>query len=323
MPPPLLLRLPQGLGAARHQLVRGERESSSGRTDWRDWHWLGCACLSCASSSSSATKRTLIPRRTKEGPAVALTLAVALLCVGLLRYECRFASEEKAAERLFFSENVTLKGSLDQCYQYCERELVHFIAMIRIQKLQQEMERHEARRNGTLALEEEAAATAVAATAGAAVRPPELPSLLHDLGYPLLSLLEPLFSFLTECHSILRSSYIFLCVHYAKFDSSLHPSLRSQATNKALEMLNQFEYFTEALDQTLIPQGDTRRTLRTMEQMAETVKYARKYAKSFAAALQFLVATELPVENEADTTKQFFAALDAAASGAGGQVKKG
>lgn len=219
---------------------------------------------------------------------------------------------------------MTLKGSLDQCYQFCERELVHYIAALRIQKLQKEMERQEAIRNGTLSLAEDAAATAAAAsTTGPASRPPELPSLLHDLGYPLLSLLDPLLSFLVECHSILRSSYIFLCVHYETFDSSLHPSLRSAATNKCLEMLNQLEYFCDALDQTLIPQGETRRTQRTLDQLFETQKYARKYAKQFASALQFLVATELPVDNEAETTKQFFAALDAAAAGAAGTVKKG
>ena len=249
-----------------------------------------------------------------------LCCVLSLLC----RYECRFASEETKAERLFFSENVTLKGSLDQCYQYCERELVHYIAAMRIQRLQREMERQEAIRNGTLSLEQDAAdAAAAASTTGPASRPPELPSLLHDLGYPLLPLLDPLLFFLIECHSILRSSYIFLCVHYETFNSALHPSMRSAATNKTLEMLNQFEYFTDALDQTLIPQAETRRTVRTVEQMGETAKYARKYAKQFAAALQFLVATELPVDHEAETTKQFFAALDAAAAGAEGTVKKG
>ena len=236
---------------------------------------------------------------------------------GVSWFSCRFADEEKKAERIIYSDTVTLKGSLEQVYAYCERELIHFLACHRLQRVQRELQRMESQLRGAAASAPEAVALAADADADDLAHAPELPALLADLAQPLLSIVAPLLSFLHECHGILRSSYIFLCLHYTKFDSSVHPSQRSAAANKLIEMLNQFEYFTDALDQTLIPAPNVARTMRNMEQMSDTRRYVRKYAAAFSTTLQFFQATELKNEQEEETTKAFFAALDAAAAPAG------
>ena len=222
-------------------------------------------------------------------------------------FQCVFgANDERKAERIVFSAELTLKGSMDQVYTYCEREIVHYVACARVLRMQRELESMRAL---------QLSGCTVATTLDPQF-PAELPSLLVDLGHPLLSLIDPLLTFLHESHGLLRSTYIFLTLHFAKFDSALHPRMRSDAANKLLVDLNQFEYFVDALDQTIMPAPNVRRSQRSLAQMNDTVRYVRKYAKAFSATLAFFQSTELQHENEEETTKAFFAALDAAAADA-------
>jgi ariadne-1 len=238
---------------------------------------------------------------------------------GVSWYQCTYSkSQEKKAERLMFTMDATLPGALDQLWAFCERELVHYIATVRAGRLQAEID---AMLSPAVA---EAGSTGAQPTAAAAASsnaqqfPPELPGLLAALDNPPLNDLASLFTFLREAHSILRSAYIFLTLHYALFDSSLHPTMRSQSANQLLMDLNQFEYFASSLDASLMPSSsDVRRSIRTVEQMQLTVTYVRKYAQAFAQTLSFFEQTELKNQDDEENTRAFFRALDVASTNRG------
>jgi ariadne-1 len=236
---------------------------------------------------------------------------------GVSWYQCVFSkSQEKKAERLMFTMDATLPGALDQLWAFCERELVHYIATVRAGRLQAEID---AMQSPATADAGGAVATSASAVSSNAQQfPPELPGLLAALDNPPLSDLASLFTFLREAHSILRSAYIFLTLHYALFDSSLHPTMRSQSANQLLMDLNQFEYFASSLDASLMPSSsDVRRSIRTVEQMQLTVTYVRKYAQAFAQTLSFFEQTELKNQDDEENTRVFFQALDVASTNRG------
>ena len=210
-----------------------------------------------------------------------------------------YASQEKKADKVVFGADSILTGDFDQMHRYCERELVHYLAMRRVMRIISELEAmQEMQRTGGTVLKE--------------VNPafqPELPALIHDLQYPLPALLEPVLTFVLECHSILRSAYIFFTVHFRIFD--VDPMRhRSDATKKLLFDLNQFEYFVDSMDQVLIPVAGVRRSLRTIPMLDETSKAVRKYAKIFSGTLKFFQETDLKGIDDEEATKAFFAAID-------------
>jgi len=252
---------------------------------------------------------------------------------GVSWYQCVFSSsQEKRAERMTFSPGVALTGALDHVWVLCERELVHFVAMTRAGRILNEIaDRQQQQQLEQQGKEERTAAGAEAGTAasGASQFPPELPSLLSALEHPSLSSLSSLLLFVRDAHAILRSSYIFLILHYSLFDASLHPTKRSSGANQLLADLNQFEYFTDALDMTLMPLSSStsqaggapsvavvNRIQRSMVQLAETASYVRKYASAFARTLDFFTATELKHEDDELNTEKFFKALDNASTAA-------
>jgi hypothetical protein len=211
-----------------------------------------------------------------------------------------YASEEKKADKLVFGMESILTGDFDQLYRSCERELVHYLAVRRLMRIIGELED----------LKELQSTGGTVVKAADPKFPPELPTLLHDLQWPLPTLLEPILTFALECHSILRSAYIFFTIHFQQLDMSVREDRRSDAAKKLLFELNQLEYFVDALDHTLIPVPGVRRSLRTIPMMHETANAVRKYAKQFAVTLRFFQDTELQTENEEEATKLFFAAVD-------------
>ncbi len=139
---------------------------------------------------------------------------------GVSWFQCVFgASQEKKAQRVFFTEGAALREALAAVNQFCERELVHYIASVRAERLQAEID---------------ARLAGVSYTPADAAHPPELPSLLSELDSPPLSALAPLLTFVRESHTILRSFYIFLALQYAHFDLQLHASLRTPQANTLL-----------------------------------------------------------------------------------------
>jgi hypothetical protein len=215
---------------------------------------------------------------------------------GISWFECVFSNEEAKGERMYFSDRITLKGALDQVYTFCERELVHFLSSVRAKRVQNEVE--EWGRQQAVAVSQAIhghVPMVVPSSTPIGVFDAELPALVEELTITSAASLAPLLAFLREAHAILCSAYVFMTLHYAHFDASVHPSVRSSSANKLLVDLNQLEYFVDALDMSLIPQVTVRRSIRTVPQMVETSTYVRKYAKAFAQSLAFFQATELKV----------------------------
>lgn len=218
---------------------------------------------------------------------------------GVSWFSCVFsASQEKKADKIHFSTASVISGDFDQLYRFCERELVHFLSVLRLQRIMEEIEY--VRTGSTVARVNDNNF------------PPELPLLMAELHYPHLSTLDPLLTFLIECHSILRSTYIYFAIHFRRLDPSFaDPTLAARSLQFDL---NQFEYFVNSLDHTLIPDPQVRRSIRTHAMMQDTAAAVRKYASKFAETIKLFQQTDLAHEDEKEVTEAFFAAVDKATS---------
>ena len=217
-------------------------------------------------------------------------------------------------------------ADIDHVQALCERALTHFSTAQRVHTLQQELDAgplSSSSSSSSFAAASSSSSSSSAASAAAASSSSskasrsvvsDLSSLLADLHHPPRSFVSPLLSFLFQCHVLLRSVYIYLCVHHSDFHTALRGSQRSAEVSKVLEVLAQLEYFVDSLDQTLVPLGGIKRLLRTCEQLGDTRQYVRRYASALSAAIKAFQSTrqqrELKREDEAALIDAFFAILN-------------
>ena len=217
-------------------------------------------------------------------------------------FSCTFASEERRGEKLIFSSSSIISADFDELLRFCERELTHFLAVKRLQRMINELDELKQLQfsKGTVAHPPDPQFE------------PELPSLMKDLVHPLPSALDPILSFALECHSILCSTYIFCAIHFQRLDMRFGPNKYCGIRGRLLYDLNQFEYFVDSLDQTLIPPANTHRRILPLTVLHDTAKAVQKYAGLFSESLKTFQSTIVKHLSQDEASAAFVVAIDQA-----------